>query len=152
MAEPRFRRAIDKVAKPILEPLGFSLRIHSEPGYGGVYTFLRSWKAGYMQAIGLYTSRNSRAFTVELGVLPGNFDISVAVSETSPTFRELGVRERLGKIVSTPGLHVDSFHRDFLEYKDQASLEDALRRTIEQAIYHGPEVWERMGRRLLEKE
>ena len=103
-----------------------------------------------MQAIGLYTSRNSRAFTVELGVLPGNFDISVAVSETSPTFRELGVRVRLGELVLPEGLHVDPFRRDFVPYDDQRSLEDALRISMEQALLHGPAVWERLGRRLLQ--
>lgn len=152
MAAPRFRRAIEKIAKPILEQHGFSLRVHVEPGYGGTYTFLRPWKAGYKQAIGLYTARQSRAFTVEIGIVPGDFDLTIAVTESSSTFRELGLRERLGQIVSTPGLHVDSFHRDFVEYKDQASLEEALRRVIAQAIEHGPAVWEHMGRRLMEKE
>jgi hypothetical protein len=146
MAKPRFRRAVEKVARPIIEPLGFEFYVQNEPGYGGAYSFLRPWKGKWMQGIALHTRRGSKGFTVELGVVTiGGFFMSSPFENMGP-WREFGLRKDLGEIVHATDPLVDF---DFIAYQEQADLEEVLRQTLEQALEYGPAEWERMGRRLL---
>src|SRR5256885_15590694 len=71
MAKPQFGRAVQKIGRTVLEPLGFRFHNDSEPGMGA-YSFLKSWKGGFDQGIGLYPSLRSRAVYVELGVTLDN--------------------------------------------------------------------------------
>lgn len=144
MPTPRFHRAVEKVARPMLEPLGFRFHKADEPGYG-LYSFLRPWNAGWNHGVALQTSRSSRAFRVWLGVVQSDF-WSSALAEVGP-WRECGLRKRLGRVVHTSDPQLED--SDFIEYADQAGLEEALQYTIEQALVYGPTEWEHMGRRLL---
>ncbi len=144
MAAPRFRRAVDKVARPLLEPLGFTFHPADAPGYG-VYAFLRPWKAGWNHGIALQTNRNKRAFAVELGVVRDNFWRSSHFENMGP-WREFGLRLDLGEVIHASNPEIDF---DFIEYQDQNGLEEALRQSLGQALAFGPAVWERMGSRLL---
>src|SRR2546427_7652569 len=67
MAKPQFGRAVQKIGRTVLEPLGFRFHNDSEPGMGA-YSFLKSWKGGFDQGIGLYSSLPSPAFYDEMGV------------------------------------------------------------------------------------
>jgi len=92
MAKARFRRAVERVARPIIEPLGFEFYVQNEPGYGGAYLFLRPWKSGWMEGIALYTGLRSRAFTVDLGVVRlGSFFMASPLENMGP-WREFGLR------------------------------------------------------------
>ncbi len=97
-----------------------------------------------MQGIGLYTSLHERSFTVEIGVVRHRFFWSLP--EDTGSWREFGLRTRLG-LVMHPDMH--SRERDFVVYHDQSDLEQALRRSLEDALAYGPAEWKRMGRRLL---
>jgi hypothetical protein len=150
MAKARFRRAIENVARPMLEPLGFSMKVDNEPGYGGLYSFVKAWKGDWNQAIGFQTSRISRAFAIEIGVVRGGLWWA-ASSEVGP-WREIGLRRRLGLLLHPKTQGIDPYERDFCPYSDQASLETAMRNQIEFVLVHAPSAWERMGDRLLKKE
>jgi len=150
MAKPQFGRAVQKIGRTVLEPLGFRFHNDSEPGMGA-YSFLKSWKGGFDQGIGLYPSLRSRAFYVELGVTRDNRFFWANFTEAG-VWRDVGLRTRLGQLVLAEGLKVDPDRRDSAPYHDQSSLEDALRISIEQALLHGPAVWDRFGKRLLESD
>jgi len=141
MAKPQFGRAVQKIGRTVLEPLGFRFQNDSEPGMGA-YSFLKSWKGGFVQGIGLYPSLRSRAFYVELGVTRDNRFYWANFTEAG-VWRDVGLRTRL---------RVDPDRRDSAPYHDQSSLEDVLRISLEQALLHGPAVWERFGKRLLESD
>lgn len=143
MAKPRFRQAVEEVARPMLEPLGFKFEKVDEPG-SGAYSFLRPWQAGWNQGIALQTSLRGRGFAVEIGIVKSNFWQSPH-SEMGP-WRKYGLRRRLGSIVRPD---VQSDERDFVPYTDQENLEEALRRELLLALECAPTEWELMGNRLL---
>ena len=115
------------------------------------YAFLRPWKHGYSQGIGLYTSYHSRHFTIELGVVPANFFAALS-DEKAFLKRELGLRERLGLIVHGDRHDLSSWDRDWVPYEDQASLEEPVGKWLGLALVHGPAVWDRFGRALLDSD
>ncbi len=131
----------------MLEPLGFKFEKGGEPGLWH-YEFLRPWKAGWNEGIGLYTSLRARGFAVEIGVVSGKGFFWSAMGETAD-WREVGLRTRLGRIARP---EVSSPLRDFVPYSDQASLEAAVRRELQLALEYAPAEWGRMSRRLLKEE
>src|SRR5437879_3809327 len=130
MAVPRFRRAVEKVARPLIEPLGFEFYVQNEPGLGGAYEFLRPWKRGWMEGIALHTVPRSRAFAVELGVVRLGGFLMASPFDNMGRWREFGLRERLSRLVRDwpwdPG--------GLIPYHDQSSLDEAMRVAIEQAL------------------
>ena len=131
----------------MLEPLGFIFHKADAPGYG-VYSFLRPWKAGWNQGIALQAGVRSRAFSVELGVVRKNFWRSSPFDDMGP-WRKFGLRKNLGEIAHESDPSVDF---DWIEYHNAAGVEEALRQALEQALEHGPAVWARFGKRLLESD